>query len=344
MELHVIEKLDQDLFVENIIRDYRVEGVKKKRDSFFYGSIQSAESLELDFDRTLMPPKKYFLPPKETLLRFKPAPSLEITSVVEDQPFILFGVHPYDLKAIHQMDQIFSRQVPDPNYLKRRKAAVIIGVDPTRIAPRSFWADMGAANITTGFDLMYTDIGEHFLVEIGSKKGKDIFARYGKARPAEKNEIRKRVAIRSQIAHLCQEKGLNFPYREIPKLMERSEENFIWEENAIKCLSCGSCNIVCPTCYCFDVQDDIDLDLIHGERFRRWDGCLLTDFAKIATGENFRDTKTSRYIHRFFRKGLYLTEALNDIACVGCGRCSSSCLPDIADPVSVFNTLKEDEK
>jgi ferredoxin len=92
------------------------------------------------------------------------------------------------------------------------------------------------------------------------------------------------------------------------------------------------------------VHDDMGLDLINGERLRRWAGCLLQDFARVATGENFRETRASRYRHRFFRKGLYLFKVLDDVACVGCGRCASSCLPDIADPVDAFNRLKETEK
>ena len=102
--------------------------------------------------------------------------------------------------------------------------------------------------------------------------------------------------------------------------------------------------MVCPTCYCFDVWDDVELDLTHGQRLRRWDGCLFSDFAKVATGENFRENRTARYQHRFYRKGQYLFPKLNDAACVGCGRCAAYCLPDIADPVDVFNRLKEEEK
>jgi ferredoxin len=345
MELQVIEKSDHDLFVQNLINNYQVEGVKRKEPSFFYDQIKSPEELCLDFDCTKIPPnKKYFLPPEEILLRFTTAPSLEVTPVIESNPFILFGVHPYDLKAINQMDRVFANGVPDPHYLNRRASALLIGVDPTRVAPRSFWADMEADSISNGFDLMLTDMGEGLIVEIGSEKGRDLLTQHGTARPATKDETRQRVNVRSQISHLCKKRGLTFPKREIPKLLEHSKENLFWEEQASKCLSCGTCNLVCPTCYCFDIQDDMELDLIHGERLRRWDGCVLQDFAKVATGENFRETRTSRYRHRLFRKGLYLFRVLDDVACVGCGRCASACLPDIADPLNAFNKLKEDEK
>ena len=341
MELQLIEKSDNDLFVQNLINNYQVEGVKRKDGSFLYGPIESPEELCLDFDCTAIPPKKYFLPPKETLLQFALAPDLEITPLIENDPFILFGVHPYDIKAINQMDRIFSRGVPDPHYLKRRDAALIIGVDPVKVAPRSFWADMGAATVSEGFDLMFTDMGEHYIVEIGTNKGRSLLEEHAKPRLATRDDARERVKIRSRISHICKKRGFAFPKREIPKLLEHSWEKLLWEEQASKCLSCGTCNLVCPTCYCFDIQDDMDLDLVHGERIRRWDGCLLQDFAKVATGENFRETRASRYRHRFYRKGLYLFRLLDDMACVGCGRCASACLPDIADPVNLFNKLKE---
>jgi len=344
MELRLIEKSDLDLFVQDLINNYQVEGVKHKEGSFIYGLIKSPEELCLDFDCTVIPPKKYFLPPEETLFQFTSAPAPQVTPVMEGNPFILFGVHPYDIKAINQMDRIFTRGVPDPHYLKRRGAALIIGVDPTKVAPRSFWADMGAATVSEGFDLMLSDIGESFIVEIGSDKGRSLLEQHAKPRPATRNEARERVSIRSRISHMCKKRGFAFPKRDIPTLLEHSWKKFFWEEQASKCLSCGTCNLVCPTCYCFDVQDNVDLDLVHGERIRRWDGCLLHDFAKVATGENFRETRASRYRHRFYRKGLYLFRLLDDMACVGCGRCASGCLPDIADPVNLFNKLREDEK
>ena len=344
MDLQVMKRSDLTYFVEELIAKYPVEGVKREDQSFVYDSIKSADELCLDFDCTVGPPKKYFLPPEETLLRFTTAPSLEVTPVLESNPFILFGVHPYDLKAINQMDRVFANGVPDPHYLKRREAVLLIGVDPTRVSPRAFWSDMEAATISNGFDLMFTDIGENFVVEIGTEKGKDLLDRHGKARPAAKEEARGRVNIRSQISNMCKKRGLTFHKREIPHLLKHSEETMFWEEKAGKCLSCGTCNLVCPTCYCFDVQDDMELNLSNGARLRRWDGCLLQDFARVATGENFRESRASRYRHRFFRKGLYLFKVLDDIACVGCGRCASSCLADFADPVEAFNRLKEDEK
>ncbi|NQU76571.1 MAG: 4Fe-4S dicluster domain-containing protein, partial [Planctomycetes bacterium] len=134
---------------------------------------------------------------------------------------------------------------------------------------------------------------------------------------------------------------LDFRPAELPGLLRRFFDHGVWAKQALTCLSCGSCNLVCPTCYCFDVRDDVDISLKTGRRERIWDGCLLEDFAKVGTGENFREDRLQRYRHRFYRKGMYLYDKCGQIACVGCGRCSAACLPDIADPVTVYNTLKE---
>lgn len=341
MDLRLLEKSDQNQFIGNLIDHFRVEGVTRKNNAFVYDTITSPEALCLDFDCTRYPPKKYFLPPKETLLRFSLKPIPQATPVFAVEPFILFGIHPYDLKAIGQMDRIFSNGTPDPNYLKRREAAILIGIDPKRIAPRSFWADMGAALDIGGFDLMFTDIGEEYAIEIGSERGEALIASHAKTKTADSGAARKRITQQTRMLNLSHVSGLTFPSYEIPALLERSRDNPIWGDLAAKCLSCGSCNMVCPTCYCFDVKDEMDLDLDHGTRNRQWDGCVLKDFAKVGSGENFRESRAARFRHRFYRKGLFLQKALKDLACVGCGRCASACLSDIADPVRVFNQLME---
>ena len=99
--------------------------------------------------------------------------------------------------------------------------------------------------------------------------------------------------------------------------------------------------MVCPTCFCFDVQDEVAPSLAEGERYRRWDGCVLADFARVGTGENFRNDKASRFRHRIFRKGKYILERYGLPGCVGCGRCAISCLAEIASPLEAFNAVGE---
>jgi len=131
---------------------------------------------------------------------------------------------------------------------------------------------------------------------------------------------------------------LNVPGRDLPSLLALSYKSPLWEELGQRCLACGSCNIVCPTCYCFDVREQISLDGKTGERYRVWDSCQLDEFARVGTGENFRKSRAQRLRNRFFRKGKYIPDMHHALGCVGCGRCARACLVDIT-PVDVWNSL-----
>ena len=114
----------------------------------------------------------------------------------------------------------------------------------------------------------------------------------------------------------------------------------VWEKQSEKCYSCGTCNLVCPTCYCFDVLDEMGLSLTEGDRVREWDGCMLEEFAEVAGDENFREDRSQRLRHRMYRKYSYLFTRYDVPFCCGCGRCARQCLVDI-DPVGVINELIE---
>jgi ferredoxin len=179
------------------------------------------------------------------------------------------------------------------------------------------------------------------VVTVGTKKGEGLLDQYAKSRPSTQEEIGRRAEVQEKVPYLFSLNTITTPYAELPQLLAAHPESKLFGELAEKCFSCGSCNLVCPTCYCFDVQDEVSLKLNEGERVRFWDGCLLDGFARVASGENFREDREERIRHRIFRKGKYIFEKYGEHGCVGCGRCASACLPDIANPVEIFNRLKE---
>lgn len=319
------------------------KGQDEKFAKFHYDTLKKASDLRLDYDVTVTPPKMYFTPAKETILKFTLTPEVKAQPVFETNRQILIGVHPYDMIAINQMDEVFKDKNEDLHYFKRRKNTIIIGTDPQKISSWSFWCHMDAGVVETGYDLWLTKLdNDTYLVEVATEAGGELLKKYAKAANATEEQISKRDHLRKVFHKECDShRKLNARPGEIPLLIKDKKDHPLWEEKAKKCYSCGSCNMVCPTCYCFDVQDDIELNLKDGKRTKKWDGCQLEGFAEVGSGENFREHRIDRYKHRLFRKTLYMYERYNHLACVGCGRCSSVCLPNIADPVDIINSLKE---
>jgi sulfite reductase subunit B len=340
--MKIIMKEDFDNFVNALIDDksLNVIGVKSRRDKFVFAPLESVGELRLDYDVTLLPPKKYFFPQRETLFTYNIASGLSTKNPAEIKRTVIIGVHPYDIIALLHMDEIFRETKSDPYYFEKRDSSIIIGVNIQKMSKWCFAPFMGAGTTEYGYDIMLTDLGNRYAVNIGSEKGDELMSKYAKnVTDALARDVQLVGQKKREIMHMPQQK-FEFPTELIPELLRKNYENSsFWEKHSETCLACGSCVLVCPTCYCFDVKDNPDLTLESGERVRIWDGCLLEDFAKIASGENFRPTRPTRYRHRYFKKGKYLYDRFGFISCVGCGRCSSNCLPDIANPVALFNDM-----
>ena len=276
---------------------------------------------------------------KETLLKFRKDASYE--NVTEVEPFVIFGIHPYDMVAISQMDKVFSADSYDIHYMKRREKAILVVVDAQNASPNVFAGSMGTAVVDEGFDLLITKVKDSYLVDARTDKGETLLKHTDEAEDATETDLKLRQQVQEDNKSLLNKHELVMVPEELPALLSQSMEHPVWKEKAQLCYSCGSCNLVCPTCYCFNVEDDVDWSLCAGERYRTWDGCMLAEFAAVAGGHNFRRQCEDRYRHRFYRKGLYIYDRYGDIACVGCGRCVTACTANIANPVEIFNRLRE---
>ena len=325
--------------VNNLSQETRLIGVKSKQGKYVYDRIASFKELVLDYDVTVMPPSRYLLPARETLLKFEVG-GVKSEPMIETAPMVLIGVHPYDIKAIELVDEAFMTSNPDPNYIARRQNTTIIGVDCLNPSPKSFARSMGTHQVDDGFDLLLTNLGMNYMVTVGSEKGAALLKKYAAVREPTSDEVAKQKSLREKALAQYQ-LNLDVAKELLPKLLDDNYDDPYWESRSQTCLSCGSCVMVCPTCFCFDVQDEVALNLKEGERVRQWDGCVLVDFAKVASGENFRHDKASRFRHRMYRKGKYVLERYGKFGCVGCGRCATACLPGIASPLEAFNAIAE---
>ena len=329
-------------FLDNLISDDTLDvfGVKAKGKRFVFAPLESSSELRLDYDVTILPPKKFFLPQYETLLKFDVSRN-SVSHKLDGKTRVVVGVHPYDIVALQQMDKVYFNSYVDRFYKQRRENTIIIGSDILNVSDRSFAASMGTHVVSSGYDLLVTDLGDTVVVDVGSEKGRVLLEKHtSELRDASEKEVKRVEELRAALPGKYK-RSLKVEKERWREVLGNSYDHPLWKELSEKCLQCSSCTMVCPTCYCFDVKDEVSLNTVDGVRVRTWDGCLLPDFSKVASGEVFRKEKSERFRHRFYRKGLYLPERYGFVACVGCGRCAIACLPDIADPLDVINNLVE---
>jgi formate hydrogenlyase subunit 6/NADH:ubiquinone oxidoreductase subunit I len=336
-----IREQDFKSFVTHLMAVARVVGPVAKRGKFVFARLSSSDELRLDYDVTILPPKKLFFPPAQDLVRFEGG---SFSGCINPVDTILLGVHFYDVKAIDQTDLLFRERHADQNYLAQRAATTIIASNVQNIAPRAFWGSVGSEVQPKGHDAFVTRIQGGYVYEARTPKGEQLVAS-GSFQEATAPQIEMARTADQKVMSECPERLKHSSSEIAVKVRGAFKNKPLWEELAHDCFSCGSCNTVCPTCYCFDIQDTWNVDQGSGMRTRYWDACLTEEFAAVtlAAGafENFRDERGDRFRHRFMRKASYLNDTLGSPACVGCGRCSQACTADIADPVNVINRIME---
>ena len=314
--------------------EYQIAGITKKEGKVLFDIVESSQDLELEYFPTVLSPKKFFFPQEEVFLEY--TANGEVNPKIEATPLVLFGIHPCEANAIKIMDEAFSESHGDPNYLAKRDASVVICLDCNEICDDdAFCYKVNSQYAEAGFDLMLHDLGDDYAVTIQTEKGEKFVENYLATKDVD------RAAFENFKLSKVKTFSKYTPFRELeklPEVFEANKDHAIWKEEGDRCLSCGSCIMVCPTCYCFDVADELALNLKAGERIRRWDACMLSNFARVSGGENFREHAEDRLKHRIYRKFDYLMTKHGQSVCVGCGRCVRACLAEIS-PKKIVQVL-----
>ena len=339
MTVRVIDQAGIRQLVEKLQKEAKVMAPHRRegRDQWAFQEVTDPDLICLEYTTTTIPPKQFAFPTREPLVRVKlGGDDLVAEPVLQAEPLVLFGVHPCDIYGLQCLDVVYCDEHADPNWIARRQQMRIVGVDCTP-DDWCFCTSMGTASVDSGFDLFLTPLGEECLVEVGTEAGAQMLEGLP-TREADAGEIGQ---VKKQLAKkLDQERKINTDFHNLPLRFSGAAQSEVWEKHAKRCYGCGTCVLTCPTCVCFDVVDDIKLDLTEAQRDRIWDGCMLEDFAKVASGENFREERFQRLRHRYFRKYAYLFTRYGRPYCCGCGRCVRQCLVHI-DPVEIINDLLE---
>ena len=340
MEILKISKNDFIAFIGQKLKagEAKTLGVVKKGSHYRFAELKAAAELCLDYDVTILPPKKYLQPPREVLLRYVPKEPGSYVAVNQCEPMTIVGIHYYDLAAIYLMDKVFAEGERDDHYIKKRENSLLIGIYPTKHYKYRFARSVTRGQYRKTADLMLIHVGDELVVEVLTEKGKKYL--HGAKTVANDYSMKEIEDAKNLVRD---DQKIPIPVELVPQYLSSHYSHPVWEYFAGKCFSCGSCVLVCPTCYCFDVMDEVELSLEAGKRLRTWDGCMLEEFALVADGHNFRSTRSGRFRHRIFRKGKHLPEKYGYFGCVGCGRCADSCPADIAGPVKILKYMEDNK-
>ncbi|MGC8667842.1 MAG: 4Fe-4S dicluster domain-containing protein [Chthonomonadales bacterium] len=272
---------------------------------------------------------KYWLyPPKVRLWRARrEGAGFQIAQDEQSPPRLaLLGVHSCDLHALFRLDAVLrDGQRADPVYCARRREAFIIAVTCSEPGPTCFCASMGTGpRPTEGYDLCITEVQEgrrhYMLVEAGSASGSEVLEEVPHSKPDEKQAALPATLANKAAARMGRSVDLQ-GLREA--LYERLEDPY-WEQIGRRCLTCGNCTMVCPTCFCATVEDATDLTGAEAERTRRWDSCFTAEFTYIVGG-SLRYSPAARYRQWLVHKFAAWQDQFGTPGCVGCGRCITWC-------------------
>ncbi len=259
----------------------------------------------------------------------------------EDHPrYAFLGVRGCDLAAIGVLDRVLAGGAhPDGAYTGRRDGAFIVAVNCTEPGGLCFCASMGTGPACgPGYDLALTELGDgetiHYVVEVGTDAGAEVLDAIPH-RDAEPGQI---AAAAGEVASAATKMGRAMPDRDLRRLLIDARESPHWDDVASRCLTCGNCTMVCPTCFCTSTSDVTDLTGQHAQRWMEWASCFELDFTFVHEGP-VRQSGPSRYRHWLTHKLSSWHDQFGSSGCVGCGRCIAWCPTgiDITEEMSVFD-------
>ena len=287
----------------------------KKEDAIALGGIRQSE-----------PVKSFISPPRDKIIGSAPK---------DKSPIIIAGVKGCDLSSFRLQDFIFLEgDCKDPFYAENRSKTIIIASDCTYAKETCFCLAMdGAPYSRSYFDINLSPVGEGFLVETGSEKGAKLISDFRMFfKPGGERYLMARQANREKVAGLVKDFIAKRGTPDTSRIKGVVKKNYnlteLWKDFSSTCVECGACNLVCPTCHCFLLFDEKSKKETC-ERYRIWDACLYSTFARVAGGANPRKHLYERLRNRFEKKFDFFPETLNYFACTGCGRCIEACPGDI---------------
>ena len=322
-------------FLETVSKDARLIAPTRDGERVCFAPVEAVADIvpHTDYVNTRNSIKEFFFPPTEPLLAFErnergfdlAEPPLGVP------PTVIFGCRPCDATSLTVMDPLYDWDYRDGFWFARRAATTVVAISCVRADESCFCTAVGGApNSTTGSDILLTPLDEErFLAEILTEKGEALAAKAPDLFADGQGD--KDEACKAALEVLPPALDLD----KITAWLAENFENDRWAELSWKCLGCGCCTFLCPTCHCFDIVDEGGYRT--GVRRRNWDGCQFAWFTLHASGHNPRPDQAARWRQRVQHKFNYYVQKFGLRSCVGCGRCIRHCPVNM----NIFAQLRE---
>lgn len=341
--MHIIRKETLDSIVVKLIgAGYDVFGPVKRYDTSLYGRISSAKEVDFDLILPTIPLKSLFFPPTERIFEYRrDGVDIEIKDFLEHEDLrkkAFIFTRPCDAASLDILDPLFSWDSIDPFWERKRRSSVIAAISCTQKDEFCMCTSLGfGPSSRRGADLIFYPLSSvddrpisGWAVDVLTDKGREALSvaldlievvdSERSVKYAELASVEEDFSLKKVIEWLSEAENFSSPF---------------WKEISLRCVSCGVCTYLCPTCHCFDIQDEADIK--GGVRYKNWDSCAFSCFTQHASGYNPRPVKSARWRQRIMHKFYYYKELFDKVACSGCGRCVRYC------PVSmgIKETLQE---
>ncbi|OAN51484.1 4Fe-4S dicluster domain-containing protein [Magnetospirillum moscoviense] len=310
--------------------------LKARGDQALFGYTSGAQG----WKRVLYPPRQKLFSAKRTASGFTIDPMAQ-----PDAPLALIGVRACEMAAINVQAKVFGdKDFADPGYQGRLKGALIVAVECTRAGDTCFCDSMGTGpEVGTGYDIKLVEMvgkaGVTYVATAATDKGAKLL-KAAKGKPAAEADLAAAAKAVKAAAKQSRkmETATSAKLKDVP-------EHARWDQVAARCMTCGNCTMVCPTCFCTTVEDVTDLKGDHAERWRKWDSCFTVDFSYIHGGA-IRTEVRSRYRQWITHKLSTWHDQFGQAGCVGCGRCITWCPVgiDITEEVAAIHDSTKGRK
>lgn len=329
-QLYYISTTEWNAFLNDILLEWTIYAPIRQGKNLNIEHLNSNNitSIELDTYRATQPIKSFLFYFHEQITNITKFPNVRGT--------IVLGLKECDLNSLQLYDKMFLEgEFVEPFYKRRRQDLLLISCDCYEPIQTCFCTVLGGKPYPEEyFDINLSSISTGFVVEVGSERGeeliklkKDYFKKIVDRSIMMKREPKRR-AITEKVESINSHFQIKAPFLD---LMRRELMSPVWKEQAATCVTCGACTQICPTCYCFLIENTLN-------KSRYWDSCQYTGFARVAGGANPRKKLHERLRHRYLHKFDYIHENFGFDGCTGCGRCIEVCHGKI-DMRKVFQCL-----